>query len=383
MTLLYFDGFETYKPSGNVFEDAQDVYNIGGVITDASATTFASSDRIVDGQLLQFNSGSVADNDVSFHRSLYVPLAGLASGSTWIVGQAFRAPGGYSSGYYRVFDWRDLHNVNLMTLRVDGSTGDMQLCWEHPPSPATDILYTDTTSLPDDNAWHYIEMNVTFGNGSAGSVEVHVDGATAFGGAKTGIDTSYSNETRPGHLRLGHMTNKVTQIDDFYICDDQGSVNNDFLSGIMTGGTVFVQRVRPNGATADEDFTDFPVAGSNYLDVAEDTEDGDVSYVESKTVGHKDLYEYENVDAFTVGDSYGVIAKPVMKKTTGGSRTYQLLCKSNVTEENSGTRYPPSVGSYVRQTYIWETDPDAALPANTPWTATTFNAAQFGLEIVS
>jgi hypothetical protein len=182
-------------------------------------------------------------------------------------------------------------------------------------------------------------------------------------------------------MRTGHFQSRQTQFDDFYLLDDQGSApTNDFLSGPITGGDVFVKRIRPEAAGVSTQFTKTGVA--NWSDVAEDKEDGDSSYVESKTATEKDLYNYEDISPFGIGEIFGVIAKPVLKKTTGGSRTYRLLCKSNATEDPTGTRYA-SAGSYVRQTYIWETNPDAALPVGTAWTVDTFNAAQFGLEIIS
>jgi hypothetical protein len=390
MTLLYFDGFETYGLGEDFINEAQDVYNSGEVLANIGDGTFLASDRIPTGQLLQFNTGSVADGNSSFGRSIFAPVAGYADGDTWITGIAFRAPTGYSGdgGFYRVFDWRDLHSNHMVTLRIATSTGDLQLCYESPPTIPNEpahYLGIAPNGVPEDNGWHYIELKVKFATGTDGTYDVKVDGTSLL--SSSAADTTLSTRTRPGHVRMGHMTNKVIQIDDFYVCDDQGdSPWNDFLNtSTVAGGNVRVARTRPEAkVTGEEDFTREPDTGEeNWEDVVEDKEDGDTSYVESSTTGHRDIYEYEDIDPLEVGTIYGVIAKPVMKKSDCGSRTYKLLCTSNGTEVDSGERYPPSVGTYVRNTYIWPSNPDALLPADTLWTAGTFNEAQFGLEIVS
>jgi hypothetical protein len=377
MTLLYFDGFETYGLGEDVLNEAQDAYNFGDTLTIGDGT-FETSDRIPSGQLLQYNTGVLSDADKTFDRTTFVPLAGLSSEDTWIAGMAFRVIGGYpgSTGYCHIFDWRDRNNAAMVSVRVRGN-GDVQIAFVDPPSDSV-VIETAVNAIPDPTVWHYIESKITF-HGSSGEYYVRVDGTEIM--SDTGVQTSLSSETRPGIMRTGHFQSRQTQFDDFYLLDDQGSApTNDFLSGPITGGDVFVKRIRPEAAGVSTQFTKTGVA--NWSDVAEDKEDGDSSYVESKTATEKDLYNYEDISPFGIGEIFGVIAKPVLKKTTGGSRTYRLLCKSNATEDPTGTRYA-SAGSYVRQTYIWETNPDAALPVGTAWTVDTFNAAQFGLEIIS
>lgn len=362
MSLKFFDGFETYDLNASVYPGLEiidawsmdDESDMSGSLIDIK-----SSDRITGGQLLNIVHGS-ASNDTTTTRTMHLPLRGfLAGGDTVIIGAAIRCPDGLnnSSEYTHLFDFAPACTIRLRgngDLRLDRNIGLT--------STANVAVAVGAIATPTD--WNYIEAKITFS--STGSYDIRVNGVTVMSG--TG-NTDQTSQGTTNLVQFGHVQNKRLQYDDFYICDDSGTVNNNFL------GEVYVQKVRPNAAGDDADFT--PSSGDNYAAVDEDTIDDDSTYVESRTANEKDLYHYENLDSGVVGTIFGVIAKPVLKKTDGGARTYRLLAKSGSTETNSGTRYP-SV-SYVRQGYIWETDPDTSAQ----WTVSGFNAAQFGLQVVA
>jgi hypothetical protein len=379
VTLLFFDGFETYGLGVSSIDEMRDVYmhddnsDMVGAVIDIQ-----SSDRIVSGQLLNIHH-NVQDNDLSTTRTMRFPLAGLTTQDTLIVGAAIRAPDGLNGDttYNTIFGFANVVNEGMVELRLRGN-GDLRLDFLNIPG-ATVPLDSSAGAITDTD-WHYVEIKITFRNATTGSYEVRVDGVNVM--SDSGVKTNNSAASdRPAIIVFGHVQNKDWQYDDWYIMDDQGAApTNDFLNGsTVAGGDIFVQRVKPNAAGDSAQFTDFPAAGDNYLDVEEDAEDGDSTYVESKTATNKDLYNYQDLDPFRVGTIFGVVAKPVVRKTDAGSRTYKLIAKSGGNEADSGTRYP-SV-TYVRQTYIWTLDPQGA--GTEAWTATSFNAAQFGLEIVA
>ena len=361
MSLKFFDGFETYDLNASVYPDydINDVWMLDDESDMSGSTlTIASSDRISGGQLLNIVHGS-ASNDLTTTRTIQLPIREfLADGDTIIVGAAIRCPDGLNGAaeYTHLFDFD-----SNCTLRLRGN-GDLRL--DRVTLTTSTNVAVATGAIPDTD-WHYIEAKITFHN-STGTYDIRVDGVSVMSG--TG-NTSETASTTANRLVLGHVQNKRLQYDDFYICDDSGSTNNNFLS------EVFVQKVRPNAVGDSSQLT--PTSGDNYTNVDEDTWDSDTTYVESRTTSEKDLYNYENLDSGVVGTIFGVIAKPVLKKTDGGARTYRLLAKSGATESNSGTRYPNV--SYVRQGYIWETDPDTSAQ----WTVSGFNAAQFGIQVVA
>lgn len=372
MTLVFFDGFETYgigstpEGVGTLYPALQDVYMADDNNDMLSVESgVAASDRITDGQLLVIASGA-ADSDTQTTRTWRLPLAGLSNQDDWIVGAAFRFPDGGHSGtgkFTHLFDFS-----GHCTLRVN-ENGDLLLQRIKSPNPSVTI--DSAAGVVTFTQWSYIEAHIKF-HPTAGEYEVRIDGRTVMSG--TGANTSEAGETRPFILQGGHIQNKRMQMDDFYICDDQGSRHNTFLNPDTTqGGNIFVQRVRPN---AIGDFSQLTASGggANWLDVDEDAEDDDTTYVEGES--GKDLYNYEDIGQDTSVAIIAVIAKPVLKKTDAGERTYKLLAKSDGTEAASAERYP-SV-SYIRQSYLWPTDP----ATSSEWTVEAFNAAQFGVEVV-
>ena len=131
------------------------------------------------------------------------------------------------------------------------------------------------------------------------------------------------------HISSGNR--HTLRLDDVYVCDTSGSRNNDFL------GDVKVVTLRPNADTAQADFT--PSAGSvHYSLVAEaPDDDGDATYVESGTVGHKDLYGYQDLTG-TPAAIMAVQLATVARKDDAGSRSLRAVLKSGATTANGATR---------------------------------------------
>lgn len=366
MSLLFFDGFETYGLGEDLLTDI-DVYDFAQEGT-GTLMTIETSDRITDGQLIQLNmSPTPSPVDLATAYGPQLPLARLSSQDDWVFGIALRIPGGGLSAtqYIPVFELNDSDNKHMISLRLRGN-GDLRLDLLNIPFGTVNVA-TAVGAVTDVTVWNYLEFKVKL-HGSAGSYDVRLNEASVMSGS--GAKTSNSGATRPSQLRLGHSSSGPTWWDDLYILDDQGSVNNDFL------GDVFVQGPRPNGVGDSSQF-DPSAAVDNFTLVNEDAADGDASYVESNTATERDLYQYEDLVDASGATIFGVIAKPVLRKSDGGSRTYKLLAKHGVAEDESPTRHPAT--DYVRQAYVFETNPTTG----SLWTETEYNAAQFGLEIVA
>ena len=362
MTLLFFDGFETYGATATGADGMEDVYNLHS--TSTPTVTIIASARIADGSAIRIDGiGPNADLTPALGPQLH--LTGFSSEDDWVFGAAFRAPGGLalSPRIRPLFEIRDSDSDSMVELRVDYA-GDLTLD-RHDTINSTQTINTAVGAFTGTD-WNYVELKVKF-HSSAGSYDVRVNEVSVMSG--TGAKTSASSETRPSHLRFGHIEGQFLDVDDFYVLDDTGTINNDFL------GNVRVQRLLPDGLTATEDFT--PSTGTTNWDLVNElTESGDTGYVESNTVGDRDLYEYENLPLAT-DTIFAVIAKPVVRKSDAGSRTYKLLCSSGIFEAEIGTLYP--AGTYVRQAKIFETDP----ATGNLWEEAGINSAKFGVEIVS
>jgi len=192
----------------------------------------------------------------------------------------------------------------------------------------------------------------------------------------TGVNTTptLSGDTRPSTIAVGggEYDNEFW-IDDIYICDDQGTMNNTFL------GDVRIERLNPTGVGATNgsgtEFT--PLAGANWDAVNDVIVDDDSTYVESSTAGDKDTYEFD-VTAETPANIVAVSVKSWVRKTDAGSRNFVHVARSGTgpnTEDDSAVLYPSVTYRYMES--IFETDP----VSNVAWLKAEVNAAEFGYKV--
>lgn len=153
------------------------------------------------------------------------------------------------------------------------------------------------------------------------------------------------------------------------MADDTGDVNNDFLGDCHIEGSL------PDGAGDSTQWT--PSSGNNYQAVDETAPDGDSTYIESETAGHKDLYSHSDLTRIT-GSIVGVQVNMVGRLTKAATpRTVKAKAKSG-TAEGDGANYQYDSTDYRNAIGIFESNPDTTAP----WTVTEINSAQFGLELV-
>ncbi len=212
--------------------------------------------------------------------------------------------------------------------------------------------------------WKYVECKIVCD--VSGSYTVKVDGVIKLSGSAVdtrpavGQDYNSSFQLQASQASAGNV-----HIDDLYCCDGSGTANNDFL------GNVRVEAIRPDAAGDSTQLT--PSAGNNYECVDEEVCDDDTTYVESVTIGQKDLY---GTDAAISETIFGVQANTDCRETDASSFDIKTLCKSG---GNESADVGQAIGGtdYVTKTRILETDP----ADSNPWTASGINAAQFGLEV--
>lgn len=284
--------------------------------------------------------------------------------ATWIVGFALNKEiGGMTNSV--ILQFRD-SNTTQCSLRLNG---DLKL----------EVLRGAFTSVTDGisslslsaGIYYYIEMKVTIANSiGAGTCEVRVNGATWITVA-TGQDLQSSANATAGAIRWTGLGVVVDlDIDDLYICDDSGSINNDFL------GDQKIEVLLPDGNGTTSDFTGHDANQiDNYLNVDENPADDDTSWNENNTVGEIDLYTFGNISG-TPSAIQGVQVNQVVKKDDAGSRTIRAVARPTSTNF-FGDPKSPSTGSYTDETHIWEQNPQTDLD----WTQSNLDATQFGIEI--
>lgn len=340
--LLHGEGFEALGvTSGNAAVGIDQDY--------PSSSTHVSLTRIQDGRF----GGHCLSHEAS--GDAYVTTGNLGNLATVITGVAMRVTNTLSD--YRVLSLREEDNATEgINVRVT-SGGALAVYL------GNSLIATSGTTPITPNNWYYIELKVLV-NGS-GDYEVRVDGSNVLSGS---TDTQaganeYANRVRL-HAGLASASRQV-QFDDWYVCDDSGSINNDFL------GT---RRIITYFGTADGDSSQLtPDSGDNYARVNENPRDGDTSYVESGTSGHLDLYQ---MDTVTFSAINGVIVEAVVRKTDAPDMGAHLVAKVGGTEY-PGSAIPVTDSDYTTIRRVLETNPDTA----GTWTDAEINASQFGIEV--
>jgi len=245
----------------------------------------------------------------------------------------------------------------------DGATEQCRL--EHGPAGGL-RFYGNNTLLAESaqnvcplRSWYYLEMKVVFGN--PGSFEVRINGRTVLSGS--GRTTSTANNYANW---VGLRGGSADYFDDLYICDNTGSVNNDFL------GDIKVVTVYPNGDGTNTAWT--PSSGTtHYVLVNEAPANDDTNYLYTSTVNATETLNVTDISL--AGVILGVAVFACVRKDDAGTREASVICRSGGTEYE-GTQVPIGNSySYLKQ--IWQTDP----ATGDLWTVSGFNAAEFGVRM--
>jgi len=214
--------------------------------------------------------------------------------------------------------------------------------------------------------WNYFEIRIVAGTDSSnGELELMMNGKQIIN--ETGVDTL---AITPGVARINFSGSDHFDpvIDDIYIINTQGSVNNTFL------GDVKVEAVFPDGAGNTTDL--LPTgAASNHEAVDDNPFDDDTSYASSSTFEDKDTYTVANLSDITQG-IVGVQMLPNARKAIAtGTRALTSVVRSGTTDYDQTESNLTT--SYDYYPAIVELDPDTG----SAWTVSGFNSAEFGYRI--
>jgi hypothetical protein len=221
--------------------------------------------------------------------------------------------------------------------------------------------------------WSYFEFKVTIDD-TNGGVWVRKDGADilrigAFAVSPTTLDTRNGGTADVAIVwtQYNYFNSDTHQgFDDIYTLDTTGSAPyNDFL------GPVRVLELLPDAAGASAQFA--PSAGTNHEAVDDALiHDGDTTYVESGTAGHRDLY---NLTTATVSTVLAVKTIAVARRTDAGPTELELSVRSgSTTGDSTGKVLSDTYGEHA-ETFL--TNPDTT----NPWQASELTGLQAGIKI--
>ncbi len=341
MALKWVDGFESYS---NLISWIQ--YRYASFI--APTATFVTGRAL--GNALNMNG-----------TQLITPT--FSNLNEYIVGFAFRNVNlGVSNVNMPVVEFRD-GTAQQITVTFNPST---RLFSIFRGANAT-LLATGTFSITT-GAWYYIEARVVV-DPTVGVATVKVNTVTdsTFSGNTQVTANSYANTIAwkgPAAIGLGG----AYQLDDIYINDSTGAVNNTFL------GDMKVEAVN----VIDSGFYTqwgVNVPGTPNYQAVQVLNDG--LYISSNTAGNKDSYDCSSLN-FISSNIAGVSAVYWGRNTDSTVHAIQSLIRISVTDY-VGSVVPITDTAFRAYQQIWETDP-STLAA---WTIPGVGAAEFGVELNS
>lgn len=370
MSLILGDGFDHYPTSMllNKWDGRfPDVTGGGGVIVSSTYGRLSSQGVRIAGGSPGLTKNLAAPNSAFgfLGTAMYVPSFAVDGFIREIF--SFYDPPTSGSAQIRVI----LENNGAISLRTGSYGGGYS-------API------DTT-LPGvivAGAWFYIEAKVKI-HSTSGEVHIRVNEQLVnWVGSGT---TSYSGNTRRAGTNnyfttvgLGGGDGSTVSgwgtayFDDFYYCNDAGSINNSYL------GDVQLQAIYPDGAGNSTQWA--PNTGNNWAAVDETSPDDDTTYIQSSTVGHLDMFTMQNISA-TAAQVKGLLINNRIMKDDATARQYSSMVKdvsSGGVNTAVATRTTP-YGSYTNQQDVSEVSP----ATSTYWTVAQVNAMEAGIKVVS
>lgn len=228
---------------------------------------------------------------------------------------------------------------------------------------------TSTTALSA-GAFYYIEWKVTIADSiAAGSCKVRLNGVEIIN-VTTGQDLKNTANAYATQVRIGNRTANphTADYDDLYICDQNGSTNNDFL------GDCRIDTQFPNGDGATTNFA--TSSGTTHYTLVDETAPNTTDYVDSANVGDRDLYDFTNLTALATSTVYGVQVSTAALKDDAGSRSIAVTARSGGTNVDGATQALSTSQLYFSS--VFETD-----SASAQWNQSSVDAAQFGIKVAA
>ena len=221
--------------------------------------------------------------------------------------------------------------------------------------------------------WNYIEWKMLISDSiPANSCVVRVNGVEVLN-LPAGTDTRFAvaSPTTFEVVRIGSPSDSAysqyMDVDDFYVCDTTGLINNNFL------GDVRIDTLLPN---ADGTYNDgVPSTGTTSWNILDNVPATTSSYVTVTNVGEKETLQFTNLQAISTQTIHAVKVNYNSAKSDSGLVFGAAVAVSGATvgEATSATL----ATSYSAQSGTFLTDP----ATGSAWTESAVNSAEFGIIV--
>lgn len=292
--------------------------------------------------------------------------------SEFVMGVAVQPENGWGSSNAQPIVWEFWSQAGAEVTFVFRREGTMEV--RRGDSNGT-LLAQPSAVLVPTGRWDYIETKIKIAQ-SGGYINVWANGTQIV--SYTG-DTQSSTEASPAlqtiFLKGPNTANAGNcMYDDFYLLDHidatatMGRPFNDVL------GQPRIEPLLPNGNGASSDFVGSDGNSvDNYL-LVDESPPSATDYVESTTVGHRDLYEFANPTL--VGNVLAVEVNAFAASPDGGTNPLKSVRRS------SGGTVAVGPGAVPASTFRQVSDGASGKdPDGNIWTTAAVAAAQFGIEV--
>lgn len=290
----------------------------------------------------------------------FIPLT-----QTCIVGMAVN-PLGPLTGVVNLVEWGDPNSSVQCRLRIN-TNGTLEVL----RSGTASLGISVPTIITD--AYTYVEAKL-FVHNTLGSCIVRLDNVTVL--TINNMDTQgsgVSDQIRSVDIRGN--TGAGIRVDDLYIADDSGAINNDFLGDCRVDTLI---------ATSDSiaEFDTATPSANHFENVDEIPVDEDTSYNETPTNGDRDIFGMSNLPVHPV-PSVVLAVQPwsyCKNQNDSGDTSCRLKTQPVSTIFNQDPQGVSAEDWKVlkSQLEIYENNPETGVP----WLEAEVNASNFGMEVV-
>ncbi len=328
MSLIFFDGFETYATADILKEWT----------SQAGSPAINATGGRRGGSTLSCSASGSAVNVIKTLSTAH---------ATVVIGFSFNpsALPGVARSIARLLDAGALQIE--IKLNTDGTLAITR----------NGAILGTTSSAVNTNADQYLELKVTI-HDTAGAFELRLNGVNIL--SATNVDTKNTSNASINQVSLGVDGNPGAIInwkyDDFYILNTAGAMINDFL------GDIRIDALYPNADGHYKEWT--PNTGTDHYALVDDATPNTSDYNASGTVGQKDSYAMTSPPALTSQVIFAVKTKVAALKDDTGARSIKVGLRSGAVD-SVGIAQTLST-SQLYYSHIHEADPatgSAWLPA--------------------
>ncbi len=354
MALRYFEGFDYPTNAELTTRYMKPDSYFFGEISLSSLTPMN-----LGGYSGQFNGGYCAHNAI---------VKVFDNQPTWIFGAHYLAHSSDDrwSSFLSILD----NTTTQVTLGFGGRNGgNLIYAYRGNINNGTQLGYSSLMAYPITYNWKFIEVKVVI-HSSSGSIVVKINGNEYLNIPTANTSASgnnYGNAIKFGTVYISDWVNGC-YMDNVYICDGSGSINNNFL------GDGVVKTLVPNEEGTYSQFT--PSSGSNFSCV-NDLPTNNTNYVESYTVNHKDSYRYQDLNIS--GTIRGIGVNVISRKQNLSNINYRPFIITNSTIYTGTQKAIETLTTdYNNIQNIWEVNPYTT----NSWSVSDINNLECGVELV-